>query len=100
MDRCTYGCELETGRDNAVTTCLKRAPGARQNQLTHIALEAEIIEIPAIQDGRMFPVDLGDYGLTPDLPKALDYCHQLKTEFDALALFLTDYELLTVGAEQ
>jgi hypothetical protein len=31
-----------------------------------------LFEIPAIQDGRMFPVDLRDYGLTPDLPKALD----------------------------
>ena len=31
-----------------------------------------LFEIPAIADGRMFPVDLGDYGLTPDLPTALD----------------------------
>jgi hypothetical protein len=31
-----------------------------------------LFEIPAIVDGRMFPVDLGDYGLTPGLPAALD----------------------------
>ncbi len=31
-----------------------------------------LFEIPAIADGRMFPLDLGDYGLTPGLPAALD----------------------------
>jgi ABC-type Fe3+-hydroxamate transport system substrate-binding protein len=31
-----------------------------------------LFEIPAIADGRMFPIDLGDYGLTPGLPDALN----------------------------
>jgi ABC-type Fe3+-hydroxamate transport system substrate-binding protein len=83
-----YGRLLESVGGDSVfpTTTLARFSGLQRAapQAWVLTPEAEtslddvrdptspLFEIPAIADGRMFPVDLGDYGLTPGLPAALD----------------------------